>query len=147
MDCSPPGFPVHGDSPGQNTGVGCHSLLQGIFPTQGLNPGLLHSGGGGDSLPSELPGLRSRSKTAGTGLSLFSGSKFKGISDFGHGPSQSVPSWGKHHRDSLGGEEKVSFQALHSCSGKTGRPGFLLLWIRFSPVAQLVKNPPAMPET
>ena len=30
------------DSPGKNTGVGCHSLLQGIFPTQGLNPGLPH---------------------------------------------------------------------------------------------------------
>ena len=29
-------------SPGQNTGVGCHSLLHGIFLTQGLNPGLLH---------------------------------------------------------------------------------------------------------
>ena len=28
--------------PGKNTGVGRHSLLQGIFPTQGLNPGLLH---------------------------------------------------------------------------------------------------------
>ena len=28
------------NSPGQNTGVGCHSRLQGIFPTQGLNPGL-----------------------------------------------------------------------------------------------------------
>ena len=30
------------DSPGQNTGVGSLSLLQGIFSTQGLNPGLLH---------------------------------------------------------------------------------------------------------
>ena len=30
------------DSPGQNTGVGSLSLLQGIFPTQGLNPSLLH---------------------------------------------------------------------------------------------------------
>ena len=30
------------DSPGENTGVGCHSLLQGIFPTQGSNPGLLY---------------------------------------------------------------------------------------------------------
>ena len=30
------------DSPGKNTGVGCHFLLQGIFPNQGLNPGLLH---------------------------------------------------------------------------------------------------------
>ena len=32
------------NSPGQNTGVGSCSLLQGIFPTQGLNPGLLHWG-------------------------------------------------------------------------------------------------------
>ena len=30
------------NSPGQNTGVGSLSLLQGIFPTQKLNPGLLH---------------------------------------------------------------------------------------------------------
>ena len=30
------------NSPGKNTGVGCLFLLQGIFPTQGLNPGLLH---------------------------------------------------------------------------------------------------------
>ena len=30
------------DFPGENTGVGSHSLLQGIVPTQGLNPGLLH---------------------------------------------------------------------------------------------------------
>ena len=27
---------------GKDTGMGCHFLLQGIFPTQGLNPGLLH---------------------------------------------------------------------------------------------------------
>ena len=40
-DCSPPGSSVHGDSPGKNTGVGCYALLQGIFPTQGSNPGLL----------------------------------------------------------------------------------------------------------
>ena len=31
---------VHGDSLGKNTGVGCYALLQGIFPTQGSNPGL-----------------------------------------------------------------------------------------------------------
>ena len=30
------------DSPGKNTGVGCHFFLQGIFPTQGSNPHLLH---------------------------------------------------------------------------------------------------------
>jgi len=83
MNCSPSGLSVKGDSPGKNTGVGCHallqgkdlpspgteprspalqvdsllpeppgkpkntgmgnlSLLQGIFPTQQLNQGLLH---------------------------------------------------------------------------------------------------------
>ena len=79
MDCSPPGSPIHGDSPGKNTGVsfsrrssrprdrtqvspasqvdsllseppgkpkntavGSLSLLQGIFPTQDSNQGLLH---------------------------------------------------------------------------------------------------------
>ena len=41
MDCSPPGSSVHGDSPGKKTAVGCCALLQGIFPTQGSNPGLL----------------------------------------------------------------------------------------------------------
>ena len=30
------------DSPGENTGVGCHALLQEIFPTQGSNPVLLY---------------------------------------------------------------------------------------------------------
>ena len=36
-----PGYPVHRGSPGKNTGVGGHFLLQGIFLTQGLNPCLL----------------------------------------------------------------------------------------------------------
>ena len=30
------------NSSGKNTGVGCHALLQGIFPTQGSNLGLLY---------------------------------------------------------------------------------------------------------
>ena len=38
----PAKFLVCGDSPGKNTGVGCHTLFQQIFPTQGSNPGLLH---------------------------------------------------------------------------------------------------------
>ena len=42
MNCSQPGSSVHGDSPCKNTGVDSHCLLQGIFPTQGLNPGLPH---------------------------------------------------------------------------------------------------------
>ena len=53
MDCSPPGSPVHGDSPGKNSGVGCHALLQGIFPAEieHRSPALQ-----ADSLLSEPPG-------------------------------------------------------------------------------------------
>ena len=57
MNCSPSGSSVHGDSPGKNTGVGCHALLQGIFPTQGSNlclSCLLHWQT--DSLPQVPPG-------------------------------------------------------------------------------------------
>ena len=61
MDCSPPGSPMEPsprpwNSPGKNTGGGSHALLQGIFPTQGSDPGLLHWQL--DSLPSEPPGER-----------------------------------------------------------------------------------------
>ena len=45
MDSSLPGSSVPflpGNFPGKNTGMGCHALLQGIFPTQESNPGLLH---------------------------------------------------------------------------------------------------------
>ena len=42
VDHSLPGSSAHEDSPGKNTGVGCHFLLQGIFLTQGLNLGLLY---------------------------------------------------------------------------------------------------------
>ena len=40
----PHGLSSPWNSPGQNTGAGNLSLLQGIFPTQGSNPGLLHCG-------------------------------------------------------------------------------------------------------
>ena len=42
MDCSPPGSSVPGDSPGKNTGVGFHPLLQGIFSIQRSKLCLLH---------------------------------------------------------------------------------------------------------
>ena len=45
MDCGQPGSSVHGESPGKNTGVGCHVLLQGIIPTQGSNQ-VSHIAGG-----------------------------------------------------------------------------------------------------
>ena len=54
MDCSPPGSSVHGDSSGENTGVGCHFLLQGNLLHPGIEPvsPILQA----DSLPSEPPG-------------------------------------------------------------------------------------------
>ena len=55
MDYSPLCSSVRGNSPGKKTGVGCHFLLQGIFPTQGSNPGLPHCR---QTLPSEPPGLQ-----------------------------------------------------------------------------------------
>ena len=41
VDCSPPGSPPW-NFPGMNTAVGCHFLLQGIFPTEEWNLHLLH---------------------------------------------------------------------------------------------------------
>ena len=41
IDCSLQGCSVHGISQARNTGVGYHFLLQGVFPTQELNPCLL----------------------------------------------------------------------------------------------------------
>ena len=38
MDCSPPGSSVHVDSPGKNTGVGHHALLQGNLSNRGFKP-------------------------------------------------------------------------------------------------------------
>ena len=43
------------DSPGKNTGVGCHTLLQEIFLTQGLSPPLLSPALQADSVPTEPP--------------------------------------------------------------------------------------------
>ena len=52
MDCSLPGSSIHGIFQAR-TGVGCHFLLQGIFPTQGSNPSPALQA---DTLPSEPPG-------------------------------------------------------------------------------------------
>ena len=56
----PTRFLCRWDLPGKNTGVGCHFLLQGIFPTRGLNPCVLHCrqtpASQADSLLTEPPG-------------------------------------------------------------------------------------------
>ena len=61
-DYSPPGSSVHGNSPGKNTGVGCHAVLQGNVPNPGIEPRspALQV----DSLPSEPPG---KPKNTGVG--------------------------------------------------------------------------------
>ena len=54
MNCSPPGSSVCGDSPGKDTGVGCHVLPSGDLPDPGIelgSPALQV-----DSSPAELPG-------------------------------------------------------------------------------------------
>ena len=38
IDCSPPGSSLHEDSPGKNTGVGCHAFLQQNLPKLGIEP-------------------------------------------------------------------------------------------------------------
>ena len=61
------------NSPGQNTGVGNLSLLQGIFPTQGSNPGLLHCRQilyqGGKELTCNAGDVRDMSSISGAGRS------------------------------------------------------------------------------
>ena len=43
MDSSPPGYSVHGDSPGKNTGLGCYACLPpGDLPNPGIDLGLPH---------------------------------------------------------------------------------------------------------
>ena len=66
MECGLPGYDCLWDVPDKTTRVGCHALLQGIFPIQGLNLcllGLLHGRAG--SLPLAPPG-----KVKGKGKSL-----------------------------------------------------------------------------
>ena len=76
MYCSLPGSSVHGDFPSKNTGMGCHALLQGIFPTLRLNPYLPGIEPGSPtlwavSLPCKPPG---QTKNTGVGsLSLLQG--------------------------------------------------------------------------
>ena len=65
----PHGLYTPWSSPGQNTGAGSRSLLQGIFPTQGSNPGILTLQV--DSLPAE-PQAKPKSTGVGT-LSLLQG--------------------------------------------------------------------------
>ena len=54
----PPRLLCPWDFPGKNTGVGCHFLLQGIFPAQGWNPHLMYWQA--DSLPLSHQGSQNK---------------------------------------------------------------------------------------
>ena len=85
LDCSPPGCSVHGDSPGRNTGVGSHALLQGIFQTLGSNPHLMS--------PASAGGFFATSASWEVPQTLWGTFKRKGI--------KSIPvldSWGGCHK-------------------------------------------------
>ena len=77
-DCSPR---LHWpwNSPGKNTGTGCHFLLQGIFPAQGSNPHFLSSalaGGFFTTEPPEEPHSRgARSQRYYSPIKFYSGTK------------------------------------------------------------------------
>ena len=66
MDYNPPGSSVDADSPGRNTEVSYHALLQVIFPTQGLNPGLPHSWGALYHLSHQGSGVKNRNTSKQT---------------------------------------------------------------------------------
>ena len=68
MDCSLPGSSIHGVSPGKNTGVSCHALLQGTFP-RGIEP--RYPALQVDSLLSEPPGKLKNTRVGS--LSLLQG--------------------------------------------------------------------------
>ena len=109
------------DSPGKDTGVGCHFLLQMIFLTQGLNPGLLHHRW--TLSPSEPPGK-----------------------DASYHPSRFYCT-----AHSVGKESTCNARdpSLIPGSGRsTGEGiGYPLQYSWASLMAQLVKNLPVMPET
>ena len=56
MDGSPPGSSVHGDSPGKNTRVGCHALLQGSSRPRDRTCASQSPALAGDSLPTNVTG-------------------------------------------------------------------------------------------
>ena len=118
--CDPMNSPCN--SPGQNTGGGSLSLLQGIFPTQGSNPGLLHS-------RQILYRLSHQGKPKNTGVGGLS--LLQGIF-----PTQESNQGLLHCR-----------QILYQLSYEGNLINIKLAYNWASLIAQLVKNPPAMQET
>ena len=126
------------DSPGKNTGVGYHFLLQGIFPTQGSNPGLLHYRQTLYPLSHQDPGSIPRSgrftrEGIGHPMQYSTQGSNPGLLHYrqtlyplSHQDPGSIPRSGRFTREGIGHPMQYSWASL---------------------VAQLVKNLPTMPET
>ena len=127
-DCGLPGSSVHGIIP-KNTGAGYHVLLQGIFPTQGLNPSLLHLlPRQRDSLPMGHLGSRSCAVLATVSMPWNTGSGSpmrlqlrkaeleapQGSSRAAEAASKTAPSSGCWQETSAPSQE-VPFMELHEC--------------------------------
>ena len=118
MDCSLPGPSDRGDSPGKNTGVGYHALLQRIFPTQGSNPGLPLQV---DSLPAEPQG---KPNTGVGSLSLLQGIF----------PTQQLNRGLLHHR-------RILYQLTYQ-----GSPIQMNMYIQFTNPSSQLSKPLDLPE-
>ena len=146
MDCSPPGLSVHGDSPGNSTGVGCHALLQGIFLTQGVNLCLLHcrrilchwaSGYFKRRLPSPKSSLFRTTKDLST---LFASSSRKDCKAQGQLLAMALPGpWAPRRHFPCPAEHPAShppslLSGVHTCSYGLLAP---LPWFMFPPLTSL----------
>ena len=156
------------DSPGQNTGVGCHALLQGIFPTWGTNPHLLQlltcrwilycwgfpSGSEGEESACNVGDLGSipdlvRSPGGGNG-NLFQCSGLENCMDRGawqatvHGVTKSRTWLSNFHSFTLEQMQQPGHVSKSWQLSQIGRD--LPSYLNF-PVAQTVKNLPVIQET
>ena len=79
------------DFPGKNTGASCHFLLQGIFPTRGSNPHLLHWQVG--SLPLSHLGSSTYTEFLKTCSSRFENTLFSPLTFLNHLTNSTCPKW------------------------------------------------------
>ena len=133
MDCSPLGLLCPWNSPGQNIGVGSPSLFQEIFPTQESNSDLLHC-------RQTLYHLSHRSSPLRTINGDNNYTKLIGLLEKEMATHSIFLAWRIPWTEEPGGLQSMGLQRVgHNWATNIG------LWA--FPVAQLVKNPPAMRET
>ena len=114
MDWSPPGSSVHGDSPGENTGMGCHALPQGTFPTEGSNPGLC------DLMDCSLPGSSVHEDSPGKSTGVDCHALLQGsFSTQGSNPGLPHCRWILYHLSHQGNSRILEWVAYPFSSGSS----------------------------